>query len=113
MNDLTLFAVCSAGSFINANNNGMCEVCAPDTFSSTPDSSQCEACQGLATTQGQSGQTTCGKTISCLDLLWQEKVRCIFSLDRDNLVREIGHCTIQTTTIHLTEFRQDNINLSC
>ncbi len=67
--NISLFPVCSAGSFINANNNGMCEVCAPDTFSSTPDSSRCEACPGLATTQGQSGQTSCGKKIS---------VRCIF-----------------------------------
>ena len=57
-------AVCPSGSYINANNNDVCEACPINTYGSGTDAGNCNNCPSGTNTQGQTGQNSqsaCGK----------------------------------------------------
>ena len=56
--------VCPAGSFLNADNGGTCEVCPVNKYSTTTNSASCMDCPAGTNTQQQIGQVNanaCGK----------------------------------------------------
>ena len=58
------YLVCSAGSFLNLNNNMTCELCPADKYSTTTNANGCIDCPSETVTQGLTGQkmqSSCGK----------------------------------------------------
>ena len=55
--NVTISLVCPAGSFVNANNNGACDLCPVNTYGTNTDATSCSNCPSGETTQGQTGQT--------------------------------------------------------
>ena len=49
---------CPAGSFINANNGGACELCEVDTYSTASNSDACSPCPSGTATRGETGRTS-------------------------------------------------------
>ena len=55
--------VCPSGSFINSNNNGVCELCPVNAYNSGTNSATCTECPSGTNTQQQTGQklqSSCG-----------------------------------------------------
>ena len=54
---------CPAGFYIDAGNSNACTACEVNQYNDQEDQSSCSPCTGGQTTNGQTGQTACGKTL--------------------------------------------------